>query len=228
MGDGDKFRRRQKLLKMRTRVPTASTRRRRSTPQFHIRSPSAHPHPETRVLANTVPMGELGYCPFCERMFHDAISHFLLNHPHSAVPLRTVLDWIDHSSNRCSQCYMICDDVVLHFEIHHVPSAALKVRLRYNETVIRGDNGTFTCPWCLREEYYSVLFEVCLDRGLSPATLPVTHPPQQHVAECPNNIFVFGPDASPGGGAARRFRGRGALERDGAVSDTSHSSGART
>jgi len=102
-----------------------------------------------------------GYCPICRGRFRDAISHFLLNHPEDAVPLRIVLDWIEHSSLRCPVCYVPCDDVSLHFDTEHVKS--VRLHFDYDEMVERGEDGLFTCPLCTEKFCMSDTFEVRLD-----------------------------------------------------------------
>lgn len=154
---------------------------------------------------------KFGYCPVCERAVPDAMSHFLTDHQQSAVPLKIVLDWIDDSSERCPQCYLLCEDVPLHFEIHHVPSVRLQETFEYDETFVRGDNNAFTCPWCPKQDYFSVTFEV--RRHWSRTCNSTHHPPTPGArrAVCPQHAREWvrrEPRRRKRPAAAAGFRGR--------------------
>ena len=102
------------------------------------------------------------YCEICNEIDSDGLAHHLLLHSPCPVPSRLVLKAIKNDPGRCSECFKPFADVDVHYEIAHVPSVSLYLgRWAYRETVERGEDGMFVCPWCSEKELFWADFQVC-------------------------------------------------------------------
>ena len=102
------------------------------------------------------------YCSICDKYVRDGIAHFLYHHPPRPVPREIVLDWVRRDPNRCRQCYRSFSDVDLHYQLEHVPSVLVHLGWNHYRTVLRGEDGTFACPFCYYTDLYSDSFKVIL------------------------------------------------------------------
>jgi hypothetical protein len=145
MGSGQKF----------PAIAIPTVRRCRNLP---LRSSRFLHAPPTRAMVVT---GCPELCPTCHALTFDGLAHFLQTHPGRDVPRSVVLAWIRKNPGRCARCYERVQDVELHRQGHHVSSVYLHlVGIGYRETVVRGDDGMFACPWCPEKRRFADLFKV--------------------------------------------------------------------
>lgn len=117
-------------------------------------------------------------CPTCHALTYDGLAHFLQAHPGRDVPRSVVLAWIRKDPGRCARCYERVPDAEVHRQGHHVSSVYLRLgRVGYRETVVRGDDGLFACPWCPEKRRFADLFKVRWRRHSvrNPTPQPPTH-----------------------------------------------------
>ena len=102
------------------------------------------------------------HCPICNQIDFDGLAHHLLLHSPYPVPSQLVLKVIKDDPGRCFECFKPFADVDVHYETAHVPSVTLYLgRWAYRETVERGKDGMFVCPWCSEKELFWAEFQAC-------------------------------------------------------------------
>lgn len=138
-----------------------------------------------------MPLYELSdYCPTCVTFVADGVGHFLDHHPEATVPEPIVRAWAAKDPARCPKCLYTFQDLDTHYELLHVPSVTLSLhRWGYRETVFRGEDGKFMCPWCSEKVFYSDAFQVCARGRVSVCTSGISCLLQEHAESCAEELY---------------------------------------